>query len=471
MISATPGTVLHERYRVESILGTGATGTVYRASDLAFPAAQWAVKEVRSAADGADDAAEIAAQFQQECRILTGLNHPGLPKIVDAWSEGNGHFLVMELVEGQTLQQHLEARGGRLPFVEVCPWACQALGILAYLHQQAPPIVFRDLKPSNLMVTPSGRVKLIDFGIARQFSPFKTQDTFVLGTPGFAAPEQYGTRQTDPRADIFSWAATFHYVLTGKDPELAAFRFPPAHELAADVPPHFSNLLSGCLAHEPEKRPFTAAQMLALLDEATNSTVVSGQPAPSGPRQPPVLADPSVVRVTVVGTLLMGIVARALSPSPAAGSLVGGLVLAGTVVAVFAFTPSLRPLLERAWTSGTRGRRGVVALLAGLVLLLAMPIPGSGPGLSQCQTAVRTLGVTCEMYALENHGTLPPSLEALRPRYYETLPTCPAATGRAYAYTRGQEPSGYTLSCTGSHSGAGVLEGFPQYTFAKGIVK
>ena len=430
------------------------------------------MKEVRSDGDAGDDAEEIAAQFRQECRILADLSHPGLPRIIDSWSEGSCHYLVMELVKGQTLQEILDARGGRLSFAEVFPWACDTLSILAYLHGQAPPIVFRDLKPANLMITPEGRVKMIDFGIARHFSPFKTQDTFVLGTPGFAAPEQYGKHQTDPRADLFSWAATFHYVLTGNDPEEAAFRFPPLHAFAPEVPRHFSDLLAKCLAYEPEKRPLTATHVLAAVEEEMRRS--AGSP-PARPSQTPPLSDRAVVFVALLGAVLLGMATRWLSPAPAAGSLAAGLVLAGALLLAFVLTPDLRCLLRHWWSSDVRSRAGVVASLGLLVALLAVPLPGgtATPAtlLSECETNQRTLGVSCEMYAFENHGDLPASLDTLRPRYYAELPACPTASSHAYAYVRGQGAGGYTVSCTGSHAAAGVPAGFPQYSLATGIVK
>jgi serine/threonine-protein kinase len=236
---------------------------VYCVEDITRPGVTIALKEVPLPAEKIDFEESIAA-FERERTILQALNHPGLPRLLDAFMEEDTCYLAMELIEGRTLQKILDQSGGILPFEALYPVAGQILEILDYLHSRAPPVIFRDLKPSNVMIAAEGAARLIDFGIARVFAPAKVKDTFVMGTPGFAAPEQYGTRQTDPRSDIYAFGTTMFYLLTGRYPEQFAFRFPEARSLNPDVPRWFSNILVRCLRRDPAAR-YPSAR--AVLDE------------------------------------------------------------------------------------------------------------------------------------------------------------------------------------------------------------
>ena len=147
-------------------------------------------------------------------RILSRLNHPNLPAFTDFFTEGARHFLVMEYIDGSTLEDLLDRNKGPFSEPRVLGWARQLCDVLEYLHNQQPSVIFRDMKPGNIMLTRSGRIKLIDFGIARLFRNRGSQDTQLLGTPGFAPPEQYGSAQTDERSDIYSLAMTLFQLLT-----------------------------------------------------------------------------------------------------------------------------------------------------------------------------------------------------------------------------------------------------------------
>ena len=135
----------------------------------------------------------------------------------------------MDFIEGQTLEDYLaKAPGEKLPLQEVLEIGIQLCKVLDYLHTRQPPIIFRDLKPANVMRAPDGHLYLIDFGIARLFKPGKKKDTIALGSPGYAAPEQHGRGQTTERADIYSLGATLHQLLSGRDPSEKPFQFPPS---------------------------------------------------------------------------------------------------------------------------------------------------------------------------------------------------------------------------------------------------
>lgn len=227
-VSAAPE-LLHQRYHLLHRLGSGGFGAVYQAEDTQLGGRLLAVKEMSSQSNlSMQENAEAAEAFKREALLLAELMHPNLPRIYDHFSE-NGHwYLVMDYIEGETLEDYLKKQaGGYLPLSEALDIGLQICDVLNYLHTRQPPIIFRDLKPLNIMRTSSGHLYLIDFGIARHFKPGQMKDTIAFGSPGYAAPEQYGKTQTTPRSDIYSLGATLHQMLTGIDPSLNPFRFAP----------------------------------------------------------------------------------------------------------------------------------------------------------------------------------------------------------------------------------------------------
>jgi serine/threonine protein kinase len=173
-----------------------------------------AIKEMSLSTVAENERPQAIQNFLAEARILSRLNHPNLPAFTDFFTEGARHFLVMEFIDGNTLEDLLDRNKGPFSEPRVLGWARQLCDVLEYLHNQQPHVIFRDMKPGNIMLTRSGRIKLIDFGIARLFRTRGSQDTQLLGTPGFAPPEQYGSAQTDERSDIYSLAMTLFQLLT-----------------------------------------------------------------------------------------------------------------------------------------------------------------------------------------------------------------------------------------------------------------
>jgi serine/threonine-protein kinase len=261
------GTVLHERYRVVRALGKGGMGAVYLVEDDKLYGKQWAVKELLERFVDAEDRAESVAQFQHEARILVGLRHPNLPQIVDAFEEEGRHYLVMEFVEGETLEELMEkAAEGIIPEEQALGWAKQVCDVLDYLHSHDPPVIFRDLKPGNIMVTPEGQVKLIDFGVARLFDPSKGTDTLKMGTVGYAPPEQYaGQGQTTPRSDVYALGATLYELVTGDSPEAHPFVFPPARQVNRRVSTQTSLTIDKAVQLDPNDRHASARAMRTAL--------------------------------------------------------------------------------------------------------------------------------------------------------------------------------------------------------------
>jgi hypothetical protein len=258
-----PGTLLAGRYRIERFLAGGGMGLVYVAHDLRLADRRCAIKEIFDRFTSSEERARAIEYFHREADTLAQLKHPSIPAIFDRFGEGNCHYLVMDFVEGTNLEEELATRGGALPEGRVIDIARELCEVLSYLHSFRPPIIYRDMKPGNVILTPTGRVVLIDFGIARIFSP--QGKATLIGTPGFAPPEQY-TGTVDERSDIYSLAATLHYLLTGRDPEKnPPFSFPPVHTLKPDASPFLAAAIDQALSYKVEDRPASATAFKEML--------------------------------------------------------------------------------------------------------------------------------------------------------------------------------------------------------------
>jgi len=274
-----PQFLLQQRYVIVGQAGKGGMGAVYQAVDTRDTHRRVAIKEMSQGHLSDAGLAEATAQFQREAALLGRLSHPNLPHIYDAFNERGRSYLVMDFIDGKTLLQLLKESGFRpLPVAQVLGYALQLCDVLAYLHQQHPPIIFRDLKPTNVMVTANGHVFLIDFGIARIFKEGQEQDTALLGSPGYAAPEQHGSAQTNPRSDLYSLGATLHCCLTGRDPYHADdhFTFPPVRQYNLQAPVELDQLIQRLLALDERQRPASAVEvqqaLLKIGQQATEDT-------------------------------------------------------------------------------------------------------------------------------------------------------------------------------------------------------
>ncbi|HEX6480940.1 MAG TPA: serine/threonine-protein kinase [Ktedonobacteraceae bacterium] len=220
-----------------SQVGAGGFGSVYKATDIQSGDRLVAIKEVSLWGLHPQAMIEATTTFQREVSLLSQLDHPNLPRVYEHFQTPGHWYLVMDFIAGETLEEYQsKALNRRLLLSEVLDIGLQLCTVLDYLHSHQPPIVFRDLKPANIMRTPTGRLYLIDFGIARYFKPGQAKDTVALGSPGYAAPEQYGKAQTTPRADIYSLGVVVHQLLTTRDPSEAPFRFLPLRPKSPQSP-------------------------------------------------------------------------------------------------------------------------------------------------------------------------------------------------------------------------------------------
>src|SRR5260221_6276783 len=262
-------------------------GAVYKAADTRFNNRPVAIKEMSSTGLSPASLQEAVTAFEREAHLLADLLHPNLPRIYEHFAENDRSYLVIDFIEGQTLEEYLDdIGGGPLPVDQVIKWAQQLCDVLSYLHNHQPPIVFRDLKPANVMISDSGHLFMIDFGIARIFKPGKQHDTVALGSPGYAAPEQYGKAQSTPRSDIYSLGALLHHLMTGLDPSEQPFFFRSASQVNPDVDPRFEALLQQMLEMDAEKRPASTQDVVVRLEEISNSQSRSTSALLTSPQDP-----------------------------------------------------------------------------------------------------------------------------------------------------------------------------------------
>ncbi len=316
-----PGKKLSNRYEIIEVIGEGGMGAVYKAKDTQLGDRLVAVKEMISNTSGSRKAGQAEApnapaqdlppevrQFQQEAFLLASLQHPHLPTIFDCFSETDETskrqhwYLVMNFIEGETLKKRLDkATDHKLPLKETLRIALELCPILNYLHTR--DIIFRDLKPSNIMITPEEKIYLIDFGIARHFKPERKKDTEPFASFGYASPEHYGFGQTNARSDIYSLGATLHHMLSGQDPEKKNPQHSPLQELDPTLPAPLVQLVTKMLENDPAQRPGTIAeveQQLAEINAALRAPSVAREKAP-GPHAPdlqPTAPAPSRVLTT-----------------------------------------------------------------------------------------------------------------------------------------------------------------------------
>ncbi|MBD3918958.1 protein kinase [Paenibacillus sp. PR3] len=258
------GMMIGGRYRIAGVIGQGGMGVVYAAEDTRLQGKLRAVKAAGRYGSDYDICAE-------EARMLMRLSHPNVPQIVDYYppDETGIEYVVMDYVHGETVIQRLSRYQGRMPVDEIVSIGLQLCDALSYLHEQTPQIIHRDLKPSNVMIDKSGHVRLIDFGIARFYKEGVQSDTVLLGTPGFAAPEQEGGSQSDARTDVYGLGALLYFLLSGgRTYAVGNTRLFESAELAIDVPPSLAAAVHRMVLANPSMRFASMRQVEEALMDA-----------------------------------------------------------------------------------------------------------------------------------------------------------------------------------------------------------
>lgn len=280
-----PGSILMDRYAIQGVIGVGGMGSVYRARDLHFPSVNKLVAVKEMIIQSPDPATRQTAvkNFEREANILATLSHPAIPKIFDYFTCEERSYLVLEFVDGKDLEAMMKER--KQPFSEeqVIAWGIEICDVLDYLHSYQPePIIFRDMKPSNVMINGNNHVVLVDFGIAKNFR-IGIKGTMV-GTEGYSPPEQYRGEATQ-QADIYALGATLHHLLTGSDPRQQApfsFHERPARKLNPNVSVELDAVIQVALKYNPEERFPSARTMKEALMMVASKTGAFSVPAAKG---------------------------------------------------------------------------------------------------------------------------------------------------------------------------------------------
>lgn len=258
------GAVIEGKYEILKLIGQGGMSKVYLAMDIRLNK-QWAIKELRK--NARDQNNEIVIQSAiAEVNMIKKLDHPSLPRIVDIIENKEIIYVVMDYIEGEPLSRVVK-RYGAQPQELVIEWAKSLAQSLDYLHTRTPPIIYRDMKPSNVMLKPDGKVMLIDFGIAREFKEKSVADTVNLGTKGYAAPEQFGGQgQTDIRTDIYCLGVTLYHLLTGHNPSDPPYEIYPIRYWNPNLSGGLEYIIKKCTQQNPEDRYKNCAEVLYALD-------------------------------------------------------------------------------------------------------------------------------------------------------------------------------------------------------------
>ena len=372
-----PGTVLAQRYTIIKPIGRGGMGAVYLASMRALGGKKVAVKEMELSGHKPSELEAALKQFQTEATFLANLDHANLVSVSDFFTEGNRYYLVMAYVDGETLDQKLRRHGRAFDWPQVREWALTLCDVLHYLHSCTPPILFRDLKPSNIMVDGNGTLKLIDFGIARLGEDGSKTSTFLrgTGTSGFSPIEQYGgSGSTDARSDVYSLGATIYLLLTGQVPPDAVSRLSgkpiqPPSLLRPELNHAVDAVILRAMAQLAKDRYSSMEEMRRALDQVPAGSDVDNpstfpavlpatlEPSGSDPLPPP-RSEPAKIRFETFPTQLQP-KARASTWVIAVASLLTACLAVGAI-------SSLRPPSE------TRGQASTVKTAT-----LAQPESGS----------------------------------------------------------------------------------------------
>lgn len=256
---AVAGDVIDGKYEILKMIGAGGMSKVYLAMDKRLNK-QWAVKEITKRSRDMNNEVVIQSAIA-EANMIKKLDHPALPRIVDIIENGDMIFVIMDYIEGETLGNVLKTEGPQ-PQELVVEWALQLCEVLDYLHTRNPSIIYRDMKPDNIMLKPDGNIKLIDFGIAREYKEHKSSDTIGLGTRGYAAPEQFGGQaQTDARTDIYCLGMTLHHLLTGKNPSEPPYETYPIRHWDPQLSTGLEVVVQQCIHLNPDKRYQSCAEL------------------------------------------------------------------------------------------------------------------------------------------------------------------------------------------------------------------
>jgi len=456
-MSLETGTVLNNIYRVVKLLGKGAMGNVYLVERIKDDK-QFVVKELiftKTIGINEKTAREI---FHREAEFMVKFDHPGLPKMYGIFSQDENNYLVMDYIEGKTLEEIITSSDKLIDKNKAIEWTIELCEIIDYLHNSfEKPVVYRDLKPSNIIITPSGGVKLVDFGIARYYNPDKNTDTFSYGSPGYAAPEQYkGRGQSSPQTDVFGLGVILFQMLTLYDPTVKPFAFPAMDSLNPSVSGSLSDIIKRAIEPDPLKRYISSREFKEILEKYIGICKSFSDPEENISEKPPSFLSRRfhVVSVLLICTITGFIFDLLIHHLP--GFTIGMFFL-GIYLLIFVFiTEKLVFYATGKKYSPHPTIPGLFIILAIFVILGLMLVPNfecaqASQHHSICLSNLKNIAASLEMYAEDNDGHYPPCLDYLTRSYKDgpymrRIPVC-AHHQTSYGYTFSSEPDNFTIWC------------------------
>ena len=304
------GTLLNNLYRTVNIIGKGSMGNVYLAERIK-DGKKIVIKELSFTEGLGLDHSTAQELFFREAEFIATFDHPGLPKMYGNFSHEGRDYLVMDYIEGKTLEELID----KVDEKKAIKWIIELAGILDYLHNSfQKPVVYRDLKPSNIIITPSDSVTLVDFGIARYYNPDKNTDTFSYGSPGYAAPEQYkGRGQTTPQTDIFGLGVILYQMLTKHDPAVKPFTFSSLDTLNSEL----EKIVKRAVSIDPMKRYISMKEFKEVLEKYISSGAKKHHVPDDAPRKPNKYARAGLCFAILTSVvILLCVFCRFLPPRP-----------------------------------------------------------------------------------------------------------------------------------------------------------
>jgi len=479
------GTVLNQIYRVVRLLGSGAMGNVYLVERIKDDE-KFVVKELLFTEKTGMDADTAREIFFREADFMVRFKHCGIPAMHGIFSQASKEYLVMDYVEGRTLEEIITSSPGPLSQEKSIQWTIELAKIMDYLHNSFhKPVVYKDLKPSNIIITPEGYVKLVDFGIARYYNPDKNTDTFSFGSPGYAAPEQYkGKGQSSPQTDIFGLGVILFQMLTKYDPTIKPFTFPSMKSLNPDISGKLEEIVTRAIQLNPLKRYISMVEFCEALERYAGITEKAYSYASSS--APPLSSGSLTIILIIAGVFVVSMFGGQMCYLPIAGLL--AVFFISYAIVFIIYYPSLHLInyiFKKEYRVNSNFPVPYSIILSIIFILAAILIPNflkskSGGYLAACESNLKNIATALEMYATDNEGYYPPSLEYLKMNitpsggsYVKWLPLCPSCK-KPYNYEYADHPDNFTLCCGGgqAHIATGTVssEGYwPQYTPGKGI--
>jgi len=481
------GTILNNFYRVVRLLGKGSMGNVYLVERLKDDK-KFVVKELMFSGEAGLDMSTAREIFFREAEFIVKFNHPGLPAMYGIFTENNRDYLTMDYIEGKNLEEIINSSPEPISEESAINWVIKIAHILDYLHNSFhAPIVYRDLKPSNIIITPGGNPKLVDFGICRYYNPEKNTDTFSYGSPGYAAPEQYrGRGQSTPRTDVFGLGVILFQMLTKYDPTLKPLTFPPMKSLNPLISGELESIISRAIQLDPANRYISIMEFKEKLERY--SGFYSYPPEEGSPKLTNKWAWTGLILalLAVVSPFLTSFLCYFLSS--VSSSFISD-ILFFTYTIIVLVSPPLGLIAGIIGSIKARKDKNIssvpVSLAIGcnsliiLFMVLMIFILSSGflkaraqGTLAACESNLKNIAMALEMYAADNEGHYPASIEYLtKTSYIKAIPPCPGSIKTPYGYIYAVKPDNFTLWCSGVkvHNSVGVEDGFPQYNPGNGL--